>query len=1092
MSEDIPALVSGDEEPIDGKIDLTSAVHVLDADSSQAVVVEESRRGRNLVVQGPPGTGKSQTIANIIASSVHDGKTVLFVAEKTTALSVVKKRLDQVGLGAMCLEMHSRKSNKREVLNSLHASLSCGATPCTPNGVRKRLAAARDRLNAIDSMLHMAIGPSSYTPYKVIGMELQVRDFPRHNVSSPINHCANWDFDQIADARLRVADAARITAELRNLPNCDAWIGTCIQEQGPFEIDELRESLQICCDRLRSLTIEVLPLYQSFTGSSRCSVYDLMEFARAIRHVDAIPRNNTASLSNSAWQTDQQKIKALIETGECLQGLSIIITDQLHNHAWEFDASAAISIFDKRLNSVFSILSRDYRLTLRNVRALTKKPLPKGLAAQIVILKNLHHAQSKRREIDNMAQFACAALGPIWRGYETPWAEVKELLNWSRTTAAFANSTKLFQLAAGRKEIAQLLELTFTIESLCEGLPQQLLEIQERTSTDTKYILQSASFDEAEIAPLGRLFEKWANSMDVINPWAKARAALTYLRGIKLDDIADAVENGNISMDMARAMFDRGLARALWKRAVEEAPALQAIDGRSRTGLVSEFRQLDRERVKSARNEVLASFLNRQATAPANSVALIRGEIAKQRRLRPVRKLMRDVGDAIQRLKPVFMMSPLSIAQFLPPDQIKFDVLVIDEASQVTPEDALGAIARSDQIIIVGDQMQLPPTNFFKRFESSDDDDVDEDEGSHNDSPGDFESILTLATRKGIADRMLSWHYRSKHPSLIALSNQECYEGRLLLPPSPHIGTSTQGLSLVRTEPRHYGRGTTKSDVVQASAVAEAIANHIEKCSDLSLGVVALSGAQRDVIEDMIDQLGIRMNVEAFCPKPEERLIVKSVEEIQGDERDVIFISIGYGQDINGRMIQNFGPISKEGGHRRLNVLASRARFKCVIYSSINSGDIGASAQDGTKMLRSLLHYAEYGNFDGGEPKPGADFDSPFEQEVARAIRDVGHQYHSQVGVSGFRIDLGVVDPLYPGRFILGVECDGASYHSSRSARDRDRLRQEVLKGLGWQLHRIWSTDWFANPAREKKRLIEAIEEAAQRDGAKELKFASH
>jgi very-short-patch-repair endonuclease len=330
-------------------------------------------------------------------------------------------------------------------------------------------------------------------------------------------------------------------------------------------------------------------------------------------------------------------------------------------------------------------------------------------------------------------------------------------------------------------------------------------------------------------------------------------------------------------------------------------------------------------------------------------------------------------------------------------------------------------------------------------------------------------------------ERMLAWHYRSRHPSLIALSNEECYAGRLLLPPSPFVRTAEFGLSLVQTPRGFYDRGGTSRDLVQAEEVAKAIAQQIKRNPNKSLGIACLSAQQRDAVDDMIDKLGLRADVEAFSPK-DERLFVKNLEAVQGDERDVVFISVGYGVAPNqSRPFLQFGPVSREGGERRLNVLASRAREKCIVFSSITAADIPADVPlSGARMLRSLLHFAETGKLGAGTLN-GGEFESPFEDAVARAIREAGYHVHPQVGVSSFRIDLGVIHPAKPGEYLLGVECDGATYHRARSARDRDRLRQEVLEGLGWRLHRIWSTDWFRNPVRETDRLLSAIRDVETR-----------
>jgi very-short-patch-repair endonuclease len=579
--------------------------------------------------------------------------------------------------------------------------------------------------------------------------------------------------------------------------------------------------------------------------------------------------------------------------------------------------------------------------------------------------------------------------------------------------------------------------------------------------------------------------------LDLINGWVTARDGLLHLRREGLGIIADGLIDGTIHPKEARGITDLLVAESLWRKAIADTPVLASIEGNVRTEHVSEFRELDLQRIRAARDEVLAQYLDQRPNGYAGAMGIIRAEIEKKRGHRAIRKLISEAGPAVQRLKPVFLMSPLSVAQFLAPGVLNFDLVVIDEASQVAPEDAFGVAARAKQIVVVGDDKQLPPTNFFKMVNAGDDDgDDDLEETTRPNKPGYFESILTLSRARGMSERMLAWHYRSKHPSLIALSNEECYAGRLLLPPSPFMQLSEFGLSLVQTPRGHYDRGGTSRDLVQAEEVAKAIAQHLRRYPNKSLGVACLSVQQRDAVYDMIKKLGFESDVEAFTPKG-ERLFVKNLEAVQGDERDVIFISVGYGVAQNqSRPFLNFGPVSRDGGERRLNVLASRAREKCVVFSSITAADIPVdSGARGTRMLRAMLSFAETGKLGAGTLY-GSGFDSPFEEAVARVIREAGFHVYSQVGVSSFRIDLGVVDPSRPGEYIIGVECDGATYHSARSARDRDRLRQEVLEGLGWRLHRIWGTEWFRNPQRETDKLLASINAARQKAAGPKVEVA--
>ncbi len=556
--------------------------------------------------------------------------------------------------------------------------------------------------------------------------------------------------------------------------------------------------------------------------------------------------------------------------------------------------------------------------------------------------------------------------------------------------------------------------------------------------------------------------------------WVVVNGALKALDALGLGAIVTGLVSGVIDPVELRPIFDSMIADALWRRACREDREIEELDGTLRSDTVRDFRALDKRRIELARTEVLGRYLENRPNGTLGEMGVIRDEIGKKRRHLPIRKLIDKAGSAIQRLKPVFLMSPLSAAHFLPPGRMSFDLMVIDEASQVPPEEALGVVARARQVVVVGDDKQLPPTNFFRMITAdSDDQDGAEDEPNVS-RTRDFESILTLARARGMTERMLKWHYRSRHPSLIALSNSICYGGSLLLPPSPFSSEDGLGLSMIRTPRGYYDRGGTGRNPVEATVVAEAVENHLRDHPKRSLGVACFSVAQREAIEDALYERGLTSAIDCFAPNGEQ-FFVKNLETVQGDERDVIYISIGYGYDSQNRMSSNFGPVSRDGGERRLNVLISRARLQCVVYTSIGAGDIPADANTGgARMLREFLHYAETGKIAAGQIT-GRDFDSPFEQAVARAIKEGGYSVEPQVGVSGFRVDLGVVHPDHPGRFVLGVECDGATYHGSRSARDRDRLRQEVLENLGWKLHRIWSSDWFRNPQRETDRLLGAI-----------------
>ncbi len=405
---------------------------------------------------------------------------------------------------------------------------------------------------------------------------------------------------------------------------------------------------------------------------------------------------------------------------------------------------------------------------------------------------------------------------------------------------------------------------------------------------------------------------------------------------------------------------------------------------------------------------------------------------------------------------------------------------MFDEASQITVWDAIGAIARGKNVVVVGDPKQMPPTSFFDRAAS----DEDQDENSVED----LESILDEALAASIKLHRLTGHYRSRHESLIAFSNHRYYGGELVTYPSSE--TKQSAVSLVKVEGLYQrGRGRTNPD--EAKAIVREVVRRLndpEQRTD-SIGVVALNTEQQRLIDDLLDQER-RQNPDLerfFRDDMEEPMFVKNLETVQGDQRDVILLSIGYGPDAPGAktMSMNFGPLNRKGGQRRLNVAITRATSEVIIFASFDPSmiDLTRTSAEAVRDLKHYMEFAQRGPAALGESLLNVSthaFDSDFEEAVAEELRKKGWRIHTQIGVSKFRIDLGIVHPDYPGRYLAGIECDGATYHRSPSARDRDRVRHAILENLGWQLIRIWSTDYWIDPVRTidraHQRLAELLE----------------
>ena len=551
-----------------------------------------------------------------------------------------------------------------------------------------------------------------------------------------------------------------------------------------------------------------------------------------------------------------------------------------------------------------------------------------------------------------------------------------------------------------------------------------------------------------------------------------------------LDGIASVATTWEPAGTLLLPLYERARASAILQRAFQERNALASFDGVRHANTVSEFRRLDLLQLEYNRAVLAAKHAQcLPAGGGAGEIGILWREFEKRARFLPIRSLISKAGHAIQSIKPVFMMSPLSIANYLPPGALTFDLILFDEASQVRPVDALGAIARGQQVVVVGDSRQLPPTSFFDSLVGSDEDEADEE----TTTASDIESVLGLFCSRGAHQRMLRWHYRSRHESLIAVSNHLFYEDRLVVFPSPDRDRKKLGLVYRRVENAPYERSRTRTNPVEAKAVAAAVMRHARDQLQLpreqweTLGVAAFSVVQMDAILNQVELLRRQdpSCEEFFSYPPHEPFFVKNLENVQGDERDVILISVGYGRTAEGYLAMSFGPLNRTGGERRLNVLISRARKRCEVFTTLTADDIDLSktSSAGVSALKTFLNYAQNGQMDVPQRTDRLP-DSEFEEQVLRQLTALGYEVHTQVGSAGFFLDLAVVDAANPGRYLLGIECDGARYHSARSARDRDRLRQAVLEGLGWRIQRIWSTDWFHNPDQELRKVVQAIETA--------------
>ncbi|WP_404360403.1 DUF4011 domain-containing anti-phage protein Hhe [Methylotuvimicrobium sp. KM1] len=811
----------------------------------------------------------------------------------------------------------------------------------------------------------------------------------------------------------------------------------------------------------------------------------LRSWYRAIRQTYGVGFGPKVALGQAILDLPQPIGKGVHSFVE--QGLSDQIKDSLEEVAFLQKTFANFSALKKNDKSLLDQESALYEL--RDALAECLEPCQKLFKKEDIhinemseLVANLHALREsieKWHDSDvNQTLFnglLDLSVGPD-QDNRTELAKAEATLDLAKTVAEV--KVPLLKQALYNGASAELFDKFAEFESLIKQkqteIPERNQPFVERTKLDYQQWIPTEQ--NRLILLLARNDKALSNKEWLVN-WLDFVRSRERVKEIGFSGLIDALESRQIQLPDLMAAYYLAVYDLIARQVIEERPELGQFSGVQHKTIQQQFCKYD-EKLKALQQQKIAWKTAKRKVPAGNSggkvsnyteLALLQHECNKKKRHVPIRQLVKRSGQALLSLKPCFMMGPMSAAQYLSPGEINFDLIIMDEASQMKPEDALGVIARGKQLVVVGDPKQLPPTSFFDKAVNDDDEDSTAIEES--------ESILDAALPMFTA-RRLRWHYRSQHESLIAFSNHSFYNSDLVVFPSPHSESSDYGIKYTRV-PR--GKFVAQCNLEEAEVIAEAVAKHFLARPYESLGVVAMNAKQREQIERAIEDLSkqrpefqeaLELNRDS-----DEPLFVKNLENVQGDERDVIYISFTYGpQSVGAKVMQRFGPINSNVGWRRLNVLFTRSKKRMHIFTSMGSEDILVSERSsrGVKALKDFLAFAETGYIH--QPQhTGKAPDSDFEIAVANSLRDAGFETVPQVGVAGFFIDLAVIDPGKPGRFLMGIECDGASYHSAKSARDRDRLRQSVLERLGWRIHRIWSTDWFKNPQAELQPLIREL-----------------
>jgi superfamily I DNA and/or RNA helicase/very-short-patch-repair endonuclease len=1083
-------LIEFSEDDVDAKLKVNELYHVVDADSSQIAVIEEGKAGKNLVVEGPPGTGKSQTIVNLIAELLVAGKTVLFVSEKMAALEVVKERLDRVGLGEFCIELHSRKANKKEVLKELERTIYTAYEPLSSLEEKYgELEKLRSELNEYNKIIHKKFGKIEFSPFYLFGIkEEALVHFKKSEKEMPRTRFENVEeitYVEWQNAISSLNDIGEILKSVQPISE-NSWRFCSPELILPMDQEEIKDLLVDSINILENIIsninhlVEITGITPPQTKADFDSYLPIFEVLKSSKPID---RN---IIHNSKWDIENKFIFNLIDNIKEYNNYESTLLTRFKDNILDKDILSSLDEFKDGSSKFLKSFRGGYKKARNDILSFYNAKSPEKDELIIQDLENLIKCQNIRSKIRNVTNQGRELFGIYWNDEKSNGNELKELADWILSIKELLNSRKITDKALDSNGVKKE-EIENSIQAISKDyaeLIEKIKELNHFLKMDCNSIFKN-HLSNLNFTNINSQMNDFLKELPRLQQWSQFILIRKEKPNSFVDPIINLVNEDKLDPDDIIPCFKGNFADSFLKIIFLENPILSGFIGDKHDNTVKQFIDLDEKLILLNRARIVDNLSQKRPKVQGNisrnsELGILLSEFNRKRGHLPIRKLFWKSGKLIQDIKPCFMMSPLSIAQFIDPKitkDIHFDVVIFDEASQVKPEDALGALMRGKQVIVMGDTKQLPPTSFFDSMVDS----IDDEDDYELASLADMESLLHLC-KKSFDTKMLRWHYRSRHESLIAVSNQEFYDNNLLIYPSPCHESDKIGLKFEYRPNTVYDRGKSSANRLEAKEVVKAAMDHYKKYGDKkSLGIGTFNVRQQQVILEEVELL-LRQNPgmeEYFSSSRDESFFVKNLETIQGDERDVILISVGYGFDVNHKLNQNFGPLNKDGGERRLNVLITRAREKCVVFSNFKSSDIRVESTSsfGLRALKTFLEYAETKNLVSITP-PGEDTDSPFEDSVYEFLRDYGYEVQKQVGCAGFRIDLAVVDPKSPGRYLLGIECDGAMYHSSPVARDRDRLRQQVLEGLGWNIYHIWSTEWYRNRSESQRKLLEDIKKA--------------